>query len=171
MTSLFHRLFSRTDPKLTVQPLYAAVVAQGRQPHWYIDGAVPDTVDGRFDMVVAIMTLALLRLEQEGAAQEAVWLTELFIDDMTGQLRQEGIGDVVVGKHVGRMVSALGGRLSAYRAALAGGEELRAALSRNLYRGDPPTTAALDHVEAGVRDRWIRIGRIGRDRLIAGDLG
>lgn len=170
MTSLLHRLFSRTDPKSAARPLYAAVVAQARQPHWYRDGAVPDTMDGRFDMVVAIMALALLRLEQEGAAREAVWLTELFIDDMTGQLRQEGIGDVVVGKHVGRMVSALGGRLAAYRAALAGGEDLRAALVRNLYRGESPASDALTHVESGLRDRWARIGGVGADRLMAGEL-
>ena len=82
-------------------PLYHAVVAEGRQPHWYLQGGVPDTLDGRFDMIVAILAQALMRLEALGAAQESVWLTELFIDDMDGQLRQEGIGDVVVGKHIG----------------------------------------------------------------------
>ena len=171
MPSLFQRLFARTDPKNAMQPLYQAIVHEGRQPHWYLQGQVPDTVDGRFDMIVAILAQALMRLETLGAAQESVWLTELFVDDMDGQLRQEGIGDVVVGKHIGRMVSALGGRLSAYRAALSGEEELREALTRNLYRGTPPAEDAVTHVEASLRAQWIRLGALSQAALMAGDLG
>src|SRR3546814_14845384 len=68
--------------------------------------------------------------------QQSVWLTELFVDDMDGQLRQIGIGDMIVGKHIGRMMSALGGRLSAYRSGLGAGESLEDALVRNLYRSE-----------------------------------
>lgn len=152
-------------------PLYHAVVAEGRQPHWYMEGAVPDTLDGRFDMIVAVLAQALMRLEQQGATQESVWLTELFVDDMDGQLRQEGIGDVVVGKHIGRMMSALGGRISAYRAALAGEADMADALRRNLYRGAPVSDAALAHVEGALRERWTRLGCLTRDAMLAGDLG
>lgn len=152
-------------------PLYHAVVAEGRQPHWYMNGAVPDTLDGRFDMIVAVLAQVLMRLEQQGATQESVWLTELFVDDMDGQLRQEGIGDVVVGKHIGRMMSALGGRISAYRAALAGEADMTDALSRNLYRGAPVSDAALAHVEGALRERWTRLGCLTRDAMLAGDLG
>ncbi|EQB33624.1 ubiquinol-cytochrome C chaperone family protein [Sphingobium ummariense] len=170
-SSLLNRLFGRAEPREGLRPLYAAIVAQGRQPHWYVEGAVPDTLDGRFDMLVAILSQALIRLEQQDAKQESVWLTELFVDDMDGQLRQEGIGDVVVGKHVGRMMSALGGRIAVYRAALTDGGDLGEALKRNLYRGDAPSQAALDHVEAKLRDRWVRLGCLSRDALLAGDLG
>lgn len=152
-------------------PLYHAVIAQGRQPHWYIEGAVPDTLDGRFDMIVAVLAQVLIRLEQQGATQESVWLTELFVDDMDGQLRQEGIGDVVVGKHIGRMMSALGGRISAYRAALAGEADMADALRRNLYRGAPVSDVALAHVEGALRERWTRLGCLTRDAMLAGDLG
>lgn len=171
MPSIFQRLFASRDPRDALRPLYNAVVAEGREPHWYVEGRVPDTIDGRFDMIVAILSLVLMRLETLDAAQESVWLTELFIDDMDGQLRQEGIGDVVVGKHVGRMMSALGGRLSAYRAGLAGEADLREALARNLYRGEQPSAEALAHVEAALRARWVRLGCLGRDAMIAGDLG
>ena len=171
MPNLFQRLFAQSDPRHAMQPLYHAIVQEGRQPDWYLQGQVPDTIDGRFDMIVAILAQVMMRLESLDAAQESVWLTELFIDDMDGQLRQEGIGDVVVGKHVGRMVSALGGRLSAYRAALSEEADLREALARNLYRGAPPTTEAMDHVEAGLRARWIRLGGLTRERLMAGELG
>lgn len=169
--SFLHRLFGRTDPREALQPLYQAIVAEARQPHWYLDGAVPDTIDGRFDMLVAVLAQALVRLEQLGAAQESVWLTELFVDDMDGQLRQEGIGDVVVGKHVGRMMSALGGRISAYRAALSQGGDLTEALRRNLYRGQEADATAVAHVENALRGRWARLSHLGLDSLLKGDLG
>lgn len=134
-------------PQDEALPLYQEVVARARLPHWYLDGAVPDTVDGRFDMVAAVLSLVLLRLEQDPAgAETSARVTERFVDDMDGQLREIGVGDVVVGKHVGRMMAMLGGRLGAYRDGLAHGD-LGAALKRNLYRGTPPARAALAHVE------------------------
>ncbi|MEA3542598.1 MAG: ubiquinol-cytochrome C chaperone family protein [Pseudomonadota bacterium] len=169
--AFLQRLLGRSDPREGLRPLYQAVVGEGRQPHWYLDGAVPDTLDGRFDMIVAILALVLIRLEQQGAAQESAWLTELFVDDMDGQLRQEGIGDVVVGKHVGRMMSALGGRISAYRDALDRHAGLADALRRNLYRGAPVSDAAVAHVEGALRERWVRLGCLSRDALLAGDIG
>ncbi|HWV11678.1 MAG TPA: ubiquinol-cytochrome C chaperone family protein [Sphingobium sp.] len=171
MPKLFQRLFARTDPKDAIQPLYQAVIREGREPHWYMEGQVPDTMDGRFDMIVAILAQVLMRLEALGAAQESVWLTELFVDDMDGQLRQEGVGDVVVGKHIGRMVSALGGRLSAYKDALLREAELRDALERNLYRGSAPAEDAVAHVESRLRSRWVRLSALPLDALMAGDLG
>src|SRR3546814_5635926 len=97
-------------------PLYGAVVEYARAPRWYVEGGVEDSVDGRFDMLALVMTLVLLRLDSEGEPlrQAAVDLTERFIDDMDGQLRQSGIGDFVVGKHVGKMMGELGGRMDAY---------------------------------------------------------
>jgi cytochrome b pre-mRNA-processing protein 3 len=144
--TLLQRLFGKPD-RGTAPLLYAAIVERARAPHWYIEGQVPDTVDGRFDMVAAILSLVLLRLEGEPLGVEpSTALAEVFIDDMDGQLREIGIGDVVVGKHVGRMMGMLGGRLGAYRAGLAEGD-LEAALARNVYRGNPPGDAALKHVE------------------------
>lgn len=127
------------------QALYDAVVARGREPDWYVAGGVPDTIDGRFDMIAAVLALVLIRLERDPvAAAASAWVTERFIADMDGQLRQIGIGDVVVGKHIGKMMGMLGGRLGAYRDALTAGD-LRPALVRNLYRGDAPEPAALEH--------------------------
>lgn len=142
--------------------LYQAVVARGREPHWYLDGGVPDTKDGRFDMIAAVLAAVLLRLETEPAgAAPAARLAERFVDDMDGQLREEGVGDVVVGKHVGRMMAMLGGRLGAYRDGWAAGD-LAPALERNLYRGQPPGPAAVAHVAD-------RLGML-RERLRAAPL-
>ena len=137
-------------------PLYTAVVARARAEHWYLAGAVPDTVDGRFDMIAAVLAMVLIRLERDGGAGGAddrgnaggalgAQVTERFVDDMDGQLRQMGFGDVVVGKHVGQMMGMLGGRIGAYRDGLAAGD-LRTALARNLYRAGLPDAAAQAHV-------------------------
>jgi cytochrome b pre-mRNA-processing protein 3 len=136
----------RRAPRDEQLALYEAVVARGREPHWYLAGAVPDTKEGRFDMIATVLAIVLLRLEDgaEGAAP-AARLAERFVDDMDGQLREEGIGDIVVGKHVGRMMALLGGRLGAYRDGFAAGD-LGPALVRNLYRGVAPEPAALAHV-------------------------
>ncbi|MGD9810767.1 MAG: ubiquinol-cytochrome C chaperone family protein [Sphingobium sp.] len=151
-------------------PLYQAVVHRGRAVHWYVEGAVPDTLDGRFDMIAAVLSLVLLRLEEADLRQESVFLTELFIDDMEGQLRQIGVGDVVVGKQVGRMMSALGGRLCAYRDGLAEGGDLGDALRRNLYRGEAVDDGAVAQVEKELRHFAAALKTTDPQALLAGQL-
>ncbi|OAN65950.1 ubiquinol-cytochrome C chaperone family protein [Sphingomonas sp. TDK1] len=166
---MLQRLFGRTD-RGTAPQLYAGVVTRGRAPHWYTDGAVPDTVDGRFDMIAAILCMVLLRLEIEPAGiAPSTAVAECFIDDMDGQLREIGIGDIIVGKHIGRMMGMLGGRLGAYRTGLAEGS-LAPALVRNLYRGEAPSPAALTHVEARLRAFREALAAMPIERVIAGDL-
>jgi cytochrome b pre-mRNA-processing protein 3 len=165
----FRRLFARRD-RSEALPLYDAVVAQARRPHWYLDGQVPDTLDGRFDMVAAVLCMVLLRLEDDadGAAPVAQ-LTERFIDDMDAQMRQIGFGDMVVGKHVGRMMGMLGGRLGAYRDGLQGGG-MDEALVRNLYRGDAPEAGALAHTRDSLRAFRAALTPVGVDALMEGKL-
>ena len=130
-----------------------------RDPALYRDYGVADTVPGRFDMITAMLALVLLRFERDRVlAREAALLTELFVEDMDGQLRESGVGDVVVGKKVGQLVSVLGGRLGALREARASGQRalLEAALTRNVTMQDGRGTEALaarlqafdDHVAA-----------------------
>ena len=127
-----------SDPRAALIPLYNSVVKEARQPVWYAEMGVPDTLDGRFDMVAAVLALVLMRMEaaDDEGRQPAALLTELFVDDMDGQLRQIGIGDVIVGKHIGNMMAAMGGRLGVYRDAIGDGAELERALLRNLWRGE-----------------------------------
>jgi cytochrome b pre-mRNA-processing protein 3 len=149
--SFFQRIFGEAKQREPLQPLYRAIVTKGRAPAWYRDGQVPDTLDGRFDMIAAILSLVLLRLEQEGepARGQTVLLTEIFIKDMDAELRQLGVGDYVVGKHVGRMMGALGGRLTALRAARADGS-LDAAVARNIFHDAPPSDAVIAFVAGGL---------------------
>ncbi|MBM6576320.1 ubiquinol-cytochrome C chaperone family protein [Microvirga sp. SRT01] len=151
-------------------PLYNAVVARARQPHWYVEGAVPDTVDGRFDTIAAVLSMVLIRLEREPAgAEPSARLTERFVDDMDAQLRQIGIGDITVGKHIGKMMAALGGRLGAYRDTVAG-PPFEEALVRNLYRGEAPAPAALAHVTFELRALLDGLGDVPIARMLAGEL-
>jgi cytochrome b pre-mRNA-processing protein 3 len=157
-------------PEPAEAPLYRAIVARARQPHWYLDGQVPDTVDGRFDMIAAVLSVVLIRMETlPDAAGPSARLTERFVDDMDGQLRQIGIGDIVVGKHVGRMMAMLGGRLGAYRDGLAAGD-LRPALLRNLYRAGEPEAAALDHSGAALLALYRGLADADLSALLAGRL-
>lgn len=165
----FFDRFRRRDRDVAL-PLYDAIIARARQPHWYVEGAVPDTLDGRFDMVAAVLAMALLRLENDADGTIlSIQLTERFVDDMDAQVRQIGFGDMVVGKHIGRMMSMLGGRLGAYRAGLANGD-LNAALVRNLYRGDPPDLVAVAHVATKLSDLRHGLDAIPLARLAEGAL-
>ncbi len=131
--SFLKRLFrTRPEPREQLRPLWHRTVELARLEHWYADCGVADTVEGRFDMVTNVLSLVLLRMEGEPPlAPSSALLTELFVEDMDGQLRESGVGDVVVGKHVGRLISTLGGRLGAYRDTRENSENFAAAIARN----------------------------------------
>ena len=169
--NLFRRLTGRASTAPPMDALYRAIIVVAREPRWYTAGAVPDTIDGRFDMVVLALSLVLLRLEREADTQDAgVGLTERFVEDMDGSLREIGIGDLVVGKQVGHMVGALEGRLGAYRGVFAGLEPLGGALARNLYRGHAPGLAALTWTEAAVTELKAAVDTTPLDRLLGGEI-
>jgi cytochrome b pre-mRNA-processing protein 3 len=146
------------------------VYKRQREERWYTRFGAPDTVDGRFDMVALVLSLVSLRLEAAGARAEGVALTERFVDDMDGSFRQIGIGDMVIGKHVGHAVGALGGRLGAYRDAIAAPDPEAAmtdAIARNVFRGSSDGDAA------GLASEALRLaGRLAEapiETLVAGE--
>jgi cytochrome b pre-mRNA-processing protein 3 len=173
---LFKNLLGREDQRDSVRPLYGAIVAEARQIHWYDPGGVADTIDGRFEMVTAILALVLIRMEALGVAAQlpSTLLTEVFVQDMDGQLREIGIGDIIVGKHIGKMMSALGGRLGAYRDAFGPDASLdvtpEATLLRNLFRGDAPAPAALAATEAALLARRDQLAEASLADLLGGRL-
>ncbi|MCJ2183848.1 hypothetical protein MTR62_14260 [Novosphingobium sp. 1949] len=159
--SLLSRLFGTSgDPRAAVRPLWHRIIEIAREEPWYADYGVADNVSGRFDAVTLVLALAMLRMERGHAGgghkldEEAplvdasARLTELFVEDMDGQLRQSGVGDLVVGKRMGKLVSVLGGRIGALRAALAQaptpeGDPLEAVLERNVTLTSQPDLAGL----------------------------
>jgi len=171
LLSFLQRFFGDRRDRAALAPLYAAIVARGRDPFWYREGRVPDTIDGRFDMVAAVTALVLLRLEAAGADGRApsVLLTEIFIDDMDATLRQIGVGDHAVGKHVGRMISALGGRLSAFRAAREDGS-FGEAVRRNVFHESPPSQESVGLVADRLSGLAESLDAARLDELIRGTL-
>ena len=169
--SLLQRLFApKPDPRDALRPLWNAIVAEARRPVWYADGGVADTVSGRFDMVCAVLAAVLVRMEAgRDLTGESVLLTELFVRDMDGQLREFGVGDVVVGKRVGKLMGAMGGRLGAYRQGLAGDDAaLTDAVERNvtLREGD----GAAEAVARELRAFAARLARTDDAALLLGEI-
>src|SRR4051794_3047958 len=97
--------------------LFDAVTAEGRRRSWYVEGRVPDTLDGRFAVLATIAALVLVRLESEGEAGNdlSVALTERFIHVMESEHRELGLGDPTLGKTVRKLVAMLARRTELWR--------------------------------------------------------
>lgn len=171
--SFLNRLFLGSPPPYA--ELWSWITSTARQPRWYLDLGVADSVDGRFDMVALVTSLVMLEMEQRGLLAETARLTEHFVDDMDGSLRALGISDMVMSKHMGRVVGALGGRVGAYRNALASDAPatlLNDTLIRNIYREDNvPEAAVVDALAASVRELAGRIAAVPNEALLAGEVG
>jgi len=141
---IWKRIFARNRGEDEAFSLYRAVVAQSRLPGFYLHGGVPDTVEGRFEMVCLHAFLVLRRLRAGGAEGRALGqrLFDILFDDMDQTLREMGVGDLSVGKKIKAMASSFYGRIGAYEEGLrADGEALLAeALARNVF-GETETTA------------------------------
>lgn len=129
-------VFKRNRPAGAARRIYAVIVARARCGRFYRDFGVPDTVDGRFEMIVLHAFLVLRRLKADGGASDPLGqeLFDVMFDDMDVNLREMGAGDMGVGKRVRKMVQAFYGRIAAYDGALDGNDaHLAEALGRNLY--------------------------------------
>ena len=126
--------------------LYAAVVAAARDSDLYARLGVPDTLDGRFDLVGLHAFLLIRRLGSlpEPGPDLAQAVFDAMFNDMDVNLRELGVGDLSVGRKVRAMWEAFHGRSTAYRAAIEAGDAaaLAAALERNVWRGAPPRAGA-----------------------------
>src|SRR5262245_13557053 len=148
-------LFRRSSPQATLSALHVMIVAQARLPCFYRKYGVPDTVNGRFDLLVLHLAIVLDRLA-EGSELRPMGqaLFDRFCEDMDYNLREIGVGDLSVPKEIQRIGEAFYGRAQAYRSALAseGDEALVAALARNIYGGAAPERAAPARPSAYIRE-------------------
>jgi cytochrome b pre-mRNA-processing protein 3 len=165
--------------------LYATAVRAARDPGFYaapslgeslgvgVGSGVPDTVDGRFDMIglhVALLIQRLRALAEPGPALAPAVFDAMF-SDMDTSLREMGVSDLSVGKRVKAMWDAFHGRAGAYEAALAAGDQaaLADALSRNVWRGAAPAGAA-DCLAAHTVALVAHLATQGLDRLAGGQV-
>jgi cytochrome b pre-mRNA-processing protein 3 len=125
--------------------LYAAIVERSRDARFYAENGVPDSLDGRFEMVALHAYLVLRRLRAGGPAAEqmAQALVDMLFADMDANLREMGAGDLGVGKRVKRMATGFYGRVAAYDEGQAKGDA-REALRRNLFGTVSPSSAEIE---------------------------
>jgi cytochrome b pre-mRNA-processing protein 3 len=139
------RAFLPSPNAIHVRQLYLAAVAHARQPHYYTEFGVADTLDGRFDSIVLQLALTLeqqrMQLTEEALAALQLRMVEQMITDLDHNLREMGVGDMSIGRKVETMAFAINGRLKAYAQSWHDDAALQEALLRNLYRGDAEATS------------------------------
>jgi cytochrome b pre-mRNA-processing protein 3 len=128
----------RTPLRGTIEAIYGMIVTQAREPSFYRDLAVPDTVNGRFDLLLLHLWLVLRRLKSvEGGAALSQGLFDHFCNDMDDNLREMGVSDLKVPKRMRAFGEAFYGRTAAYDMALTEGQEaLAQAICKNILNGE-----------------------------------
>ncbi len=164
---ILKRLFNRSPT--AERRCYEAIVAAARHPAFYANWKVADTLDGRFDMIALHTYLILDRLKgAEPRFRQS--LVDEFFRDMDRSLRELGVGDLSVGKKVRKMAEVFYGRVTAYDAALAGGEgELVDALARNVFPGEQDAAGAAP-LAAYLRDQRSHLAAQGDSALARGQV-
>jgi cytochrome b pre-mRNA-processing protein 3 len=163
MTDVFGFL-QRSRHERPAHELYCRAVDAARDPYFYTELAVPDTLDGRFDLVGLHAFLVIRRLQAAPAPGPAVAqaVFDAMFADMDVNLREMGVSDLSVGKRVKQMWEAFHGRSVAYQKALDAGDAqaLAEALSRNVWRGG-------EAAESGHAARLARVA-LAQDAHLAG---
>jgi cytochrome b pre-mRNA-processing protein 3 len=174
-------VFRRNDPSPNIQGLYGAIVAQARSPIFYLQYAVSDSVEGRFELIVLHLVLVLRRLGAEEPAASAhppasgpgsavgQVLFDIFCRDLDDNLREMGVGDLAVPRRMRQFGEAFYGRQAAYGAALGAADlqELEKALARNILgevAGGKKAVALARYVRAAAA----QLATQPEDALIAG---
>lgn len=175
MLNRLFSMFAGRQPDPAAVALYRRIVEQARQPDFYVRHGVPDSLDGRFDMIVlhAFLVMRRLRAMTSKAADDlSQEVFDLLFADMDSNLREIGVGDLGVGKRVNKMAQAFYGRVEAYEAGMIATDDaiLTDALTRNLYGTIQPALPnqlamaaymrAADALLAGQPDAQIMAGNV-----------
>jgi cytochrome b pre-mRNA-processing protein 3 len=160
-------------PRLTAAPergekLFAAITHEARSAHWYLDGEVPDTIDGRFAMLTTIAALVMVRLDELGEGSGTATLTERFVEVMESEHRELGLGDPKLGRTVLRLVGALERRVGLWQDAAS--RDWTGTVRRSVYRDGEPEAAALEHTVAALKRFRDGLARVSAQDLSEGRL-
>jgi len=163
-------LFRRPDASIAA--LYGTIVAQARHPRLYEAYGVPDTVLGRFDLIVLHLALVLRRLRTGEAAARKVaqGLFDAFCRDMDHNLREMGVSDQGVPRQMRHVGEAFYGRAQAYEAALADpdNEALALSLARNVYADPAVSRVAVRGLAAYVRQAAAAVEAMAIEQVVRG---
>lgn len=162
--------------RLTAEPkrgaaLFETATRIAREPHWYVEGKVPDTIDGRFAVLATVASLVLVRLEAEEEAGNlaSVALTERFIAVMESEHRELGMGDPTLGKTVRRLVGSLARRTELWRCAAANDCGWAEAARKSLYKTGVASDA-LEHSATELKHLWTKLRHVELAELVKGKL-
>jgi cytochrome b pre-mRNA-processing protein 3 len=160
-----------TAERTSGEALFSALTEEARRPGWFVEGEVPDTLDGRFAVLATVTALALVRLERDGAAgnHASVALTERFITVMESEHRELGLGDPTLGKVVRKLVGMLARRTELWRAAIAGDAEWTATTAESLYKQEV-TSRSLKYSAEALRVLWTSLDAAPLERLCEGEI-
>jgi cytochrome b pre-mRNA-processing protein 3 len=163
---LFGGLTKQPKP---AQALFNRLVEEARRPHWFVEGQVPDTLDGRFAMLATILALAIVRLEQGAAGlQTSAALTERFVEAMDSEHRQMGLNDPGLGKRVRKLVGSLARRTGDWREAVSKSADWTIITESSVYRNAGPDQLAIVRTADELRDLWRRLTSATDEQLAGG---
>lgn len=166
-------LFRPNPERIAAERAYLRIVEQARRPGFFLNGGVPDTIDGRFELICmhAFLYLHRLKSEQPRSARVGRRFARMMFADFDRSLREMGTGDLSVGREVKRMAEGFYGRFAAYEEGLAADDSvLRAALARNLFGTATAAPAQLTVMAAYVRGQAAALQRQQTGALLAGDI-
>jgi len=149
VNSMFLSIFKKNRAREAGEALYRAIVDQARAPRLYTEFSVPDTIEGRFEMVTLHVYLVLRRLKADDrdAAKTSQCLFDAMFQNMDDQLRELGVGDLSVGRKIRKLSENFYGRIEAYEDGLSDSidsAKLAAALGRNIFADEAePSAVAL----------------------------
>ena len=168
---MFRALFARlTGGPKRGQDLFGFTVEEARQMHWFVEGEVPDTVNGRFAVLATIIALVTVRLERDGedGRQESAALTERLVETLDAEIREMGLGDPTLGKQVRKLIGAVAGRVERWRPLAASGEPWTEEVRRSVYVDETASPTAVAHTEASLRSLWQRLDGSSLQELVEG---
>jgi cytochrome b pre-mRNA-processing protein 3 len=165
----FSRLFGHPPEKIAAAAVHRSAVDQARLVPFYAEHGVPDTLDGRFEMIILHAFLVLHRVRGLPEAQKfGQALYDVLFGDMDRALREMGTGDLSVGKQVKRMAEGFAGRTRAYQDGLAGTGDLVDALRRNLYGTVTPRDEDLAFMAAYMKRQAALLANQDAGTIVAG---
>jgi len=169
---LLNWLRSGRETRDAAHGLYAAIVVRARTAEFYSGLGVPDTLDGRFDMIVLHMFLVLERLRSGNKAGRHLSqaLFDLMFRDMDRSLREIGVSDHAIGRRIKQMISAFYGRMQAYGEAGDDPARLAEAVRRNVYREQSSDPAALSRLAGYMLATRRELAAEPLERLLVGGL-
>ncbi|MBM3513614.1 MAG: ubiquinol-cytochrome C chaperone [Alphaproteobacteria bacterium] len=153
--------------------IYMALVAQARQTGFYLNYGVPDTVDGRFDLIVlhAMLVMRRLRRDDTATADLRQALFDYMFSDMDRSLREMGVGDLSIGKHIKKMAKAFYGRAADCERGLDGDDALLAsALTTSVFRGGGASQDKIGAMCKYLRSADRSLAGVATEDVVAGRL-